>query len=72
MLFGSELHLLSLSLLIQHYLLPFSIAVDEKWIAQIWIREGEYTPDMRDALRMTQLRIHKEASEKQKKLPEKK
>ena len=48
------------------------MAVDEKWIAQIWIREGEYTPDMRDALRLTQLRIHKETFELQTKLPEKK
>lgn len=40
-----------------------SMAVDEKWIAQIWIREGEYTADMRDALRLTQLKLHKESLE---------
>ena len=39
------------------------MAVDEKWIAQIWIREGEYTADMRDALRLTQLKLHKESLE---------
>jgi hypothetical protein len=35
-----------------------SMAVDEKWIAQIWIRQNKYTPDMRDALRAKQLSLH--------------
>lgn len=34
------------------------MAVDEKWIAQIWIRQNEYTPSMRENLRQTQLLLH--------------
>jgi hypothetical protein len=31
--------------------------MDEKWIAQIWMREGVYEPAMRDALRRLQLKL---------------
>ena len=41
------------------------MAVDEKWIAQIWMRQGEYTPDMRDALRQTQMTLHKQQQQQQ-------
>ena len=41
-----------------------SMAVDEKWIAQIWIRQGEYTPDMRESLRNIQIQLHKNAQDK--------
>ena len=39
-----------------HYIC--SMAIDEKWIAQIWIRQNEYTPSMREALRQAQLLLH--------------
>jgi hypothetical protein len=35
--------------------------MDEKWIAQIWIRQGVYEPAMRDALRRLQLKLFKES-----------
>ena len=35
--------------------------MDEKWIAQIWIRHGVYEPAMRDELRRLQLRLHRDS-----------
>jgi hypothetical protein len=35
--------------------------MDEKWIAQIWMRQGVYEPAMRDELRRLQLELFTES-----------
>ena len=35
-----------------------SKAIDEKWIAQIWIRQGNYTEQMREGLKQRQVKSH--------------
>jgi hypothetical protein len=35
--------------------------MDEKWIAQIWMRQGVYEPAMRDELRRLQLELFRES-----------